>query len=292
MTFILPFGPGGVSDPLARRFIAELGPLLKTNINIEHRPGGAGVVGVSATVTAPADGLTLGLGTSGSLAYQPLVLPKLPYRDVSDYQPIVKLVDVPGLIVVRADAPWKTFEEFLADARVRPNQIRVSISGIGSGDHLVIEQLNHLASIKLATVPFSGGGGETMLALLGGRVEANVTTASGAKPQVAAGKLRVLAVVQKSKERSALFPDAVPVASQGYNMTVPYMYCVIGPKGMPANVLERLVKASAVAARSAGFAEFADNFGYTVDPKGPEELAAEIKEYQKTYATLAKLIKK
>jgi len=235
-------------------------------------------------VRAKPDGYTIGLASNSVLAYQPLVSAGLAWKGADDYQSIVKLADVPALIVVKADAPWKTFEEFMADVRKRPGKVRVSVSGIRTAPDLAIQQLNKVANVKIATIPFTGGGGEAMIAVLGGRVEATAGYAPTVLGHVQAGTARVLAVFMKG--RYAPFPDAASVVDSGYDVTLPVSYGVIAPKGMPPEVRERLVAASMNAARSPVLQKFADDNGMLVDPKGPEAMQAEMARYGETFAEL------
>jgi tripartite-type tricarboxylate transporter receptor subunit TctC len=288
ITFIVPYGPGGSTDPISRQFAGQLEKILSGNINVENKPGGTATIGTGAVVRAKPDGYTIGLGSNGSLTYQPQINSGLAYKTPDDYQPIVKLVDQPAILFVRADAPWKTFEEFMADAKKNPGKLRVSTSGSGSTNDLVVKQLNKVAGVKIATVPFTGGGGEATVALLGGRVEGSVGYGISALGFVQSGKARVLAVFKKGKYD--LFPDATPVADLGYDATLPAAYYVLAPKGLPKDVLDKLVSASQKVVRSEEYIKFAKSNGYVVDPKGPEEVRAELVQYGKTFAELIKFI--
>ena len=284
ISFVVPYAPGGTTDPIARQFSALLEKELKVGINVENKAGGSATIGTGAVVRAKPDGYTIGLASNSVLAYQPLVSASLAWKNADDYQSIVKLADVPALIVVKADAPWKTFEEFMADVRKRPGKIRVSVSGIRTAPDLAIQQLNKVAKVKIATIPFTGGGGEAMVAVLGGRVEATAGYAPTVQGHVQAGTARVLAVFKKG--RYAPFPDAASVVDAGYDVTLPVSYGVIAPKGLPADVRERLVAASMSAARSPVLAKFAQDNGMLVDAKGPEAMQAEMAQYGKTFAEL------
>ncbi|HEY8371058.1 MAG TPA: tripartite tricarboxylate transporter substrate binding protein [Thermodesulfobacteriota bacterium] len=284
ITFIVPFNPGGSTDPLSRAFVAQLEKTLPGNINVENRPGGSATIGTNLVVQAKPDGYTIGLGDSAALTYQPLVNPGLPYKTPDDYQIITKLADVPGMLLVRADAPWRTFEEFMADVRQKPGKIRVGVSGVRSIADLVVQQLNRSAGVKIATVPFTGGGGEALLALLGGRIEGAVGYGGNSIAQVRAGKLRVLGVFAKGKY--PLAPEATSIPDAGFDATLPASYTVIAPKGLPKDVLEKLTAASRKAMESPEFLAFAEKNGFVVDPKGPEEAVAELREFAREFASL------
>ena len=170
ITLIVPYNPGGSTDPLARQYAAQLEKILRAKVNTENKPGGSGTIGMGVVVRAKPDGYTLGLATNSIMAYQPLVNSGLAFNTTNDYQPIVKLIDLPNVLFVRGDAPWKTFKDFMADARKNPGRIRVSVAALRGTNDLVMQQFNMLAGVKLVMVPFTGGAGEATVALLGGRV--------------------------------------------------------------------------------------------------------------------------
>jgi tripartite-type tricarboxylate transporter receptor subunit TctC len=289
ITFIVPYGTGAATDPISRAFCMQLEKILGSKVNVENKPGGSGTIGDGVIVRSKPDGYTIGLGTNTSLSYQPLVNSGLAYKTADDYQPIVKLGDVPTTLFVRADAPWKTFAEFIADAKKNPGKMRASVSGLGTTVDLGIHQLNKAAGVKIATVPMSGGGGEALVALLGGRVEVNSSTGVGAAGFVKAGKIRPLAVF--SKTRYDFFPTATPVFEAGYDVA-PIMLSlyVIAPNNMPKEVKDKLVAASQQAVGSEEFIKFAKTEGYMVDPKGADAAKAELVQYSKTFSELIKFI--
>lgn len=284
LTYIVPFNPGGSTDPLGRAFAAQLAKTLPGNVNVENRAGGSATIGTNLVVRAAPDGYTLGLGDSAALTYQPLVNSGLAYKSTDDYQMIVKLADVPALLLVRPDAPWKNFDEFMADAKKKPGKLRVAVSGVRSISDLVIQQLNRSANTKIATIPFTGGGGEGLIAVMGGRVEAAIGYGGNPIAQAKAGKLRVLAVFAKGKY--PLAPEAASVPDSGYNATLPASYSVIAPKGMPKNIQDKLIAASQKAVQTPEFQTFVKNNGFVVDPKGPEAAAAELRELSKEFSGL------
>lgn len=284
ITFIVPFAPGGSTDPLGRAFAAQLEKTLPGNINVENRAGGAATIGTNIIVRAKSDGYTLGLGDSAALTYQPLINQGLSYKTPDDYETVVKLADVPALLLVRPDAPWKNFEEFMADAKMNPGKMRVAVSGIRSISDLVVQQLNRAANVKLTTIPFSGGGGEVLLSVMGGRVEAGIGYGGNPIAQAKAGKLKVLAVFAKGKY--PLAPEAASVPDAGYNATLQGSYSVIAPKGIPKEAFNKLLAASLKAVETPEFINFAKINGYIRDPKGPDALRAELKDLGQEFSGL------
>jgi tripartite-type tricarboxylate transporter receptor subunit TctC len=286
ITLIVPYGPSGSTDPVARQYAAQLQKLLGVEVNIENKPGGSGTIGTGIVVRSKPDGYTLGLATNSILAYQPLVNANLAFKSPDYYQPIVKLGEMPVILVVRTDAPWKNFSEFVDHVKQNPNKVRASVSGLRTVPDLVAQEFNKNTGTKLRTVPFTGGSGEALIALLGNRVEATLFTgAVGIPSQVQAGKIRVLAVFKKGVYSPV--PDAQPTIDAGFDTTLSASFYIIGPKGMPPEVVAKLSALSKKIVDSPEFENFAKS-GYALDPKGPEAISAEIIRDTKTFQTLLK----
>jgi tripartite-type tricarboxylate transporter receptor subunit TctC len=290
ITFIVPYGPGGSTDPISRQFSSQLAKELNATVNVENKPGGSATIGVGQVIRAKPDGYTIGLSSNSALAYQPLVNKSLVWKSPSDYQSIVSLVDLPAIITVKADSPFKTLEDLLDAARKNPGKVRIAVSGYRTAPDLVIQELNKVAKVRIATVPFTGGGGEALVALLGGRVEATSGYAPTVRSHVAAGTVRVLASF--SKEKYAQFPNAESVVQAGYNVTLPADYGVVAPKGIPKDILDKLTTASLKVANSKEFAEFALKMGLVLDVRGPKEMDQEMIDYKKTFSDLIEFMNK
>ncbi len=286
MTFVVPFNPGGSSDPLSRAFAVQLEKKLGGNINVENRPGGSATIGTNLVVSAQPDGHTIGLGDSAALIYQPMVNQNLQYKSTDDYTVITKLADVPAILVVKPEAKWNTFDEFLADARANPGKLRVGVSGVRSIADLVTQQLNRAADVDIATVPFTGGGGEALLAVMGGRIEGAMGYGGNTIAQIKAGKLKALAVFTPGKYPP--LPDVVSVPDAGFKANIPASYTIIAPKGLPQSVLDKLADASRAAIDTPEMKEFAANNGFVLDPKDPDAAKAELKEFSEELVGLIK----
>lgn len=277
ITFIVPFNPGGSSDPLSRAFAAQLEKTLKANINVENRAGGSATIGTNLVVSAAPDGYTIGLGDSAALVYQSMVNSNLEYKSTDDYTVITKLADVPGILVVQPDAKWNTFDEFLEDARANPGKLRAGVSGVRSISDLVVQQLNRAADVDIATIPFTGGGGEALLAVMGGRIESAIGYGGNTIAQIKAGKLKPLAVFAAGKYGP--LPEVISVLDDaGFEAYIPASYTIIAPKGLPDDVLSRLAKASEEAINSAEMKEFAEKNGFVLDPKSPDDAKNELND--------------
>ncbi|MDN4017518.1 Bug family tripartite tricarboxylate transporter substrate binding protein [Zwartia panacis] len=286
ITLVVPYSPGGSTDPVARQYATQLQKALGVDVTIENKPGGSGTIGTGMVVRAKPDGYTLGLATNSILAYQPLVNQSLAFKTPDQYQPIVKLGSMPVILVVRADAPWQNFSDFVQYVKQHPGKVRASVSGLRTVPDLVAQEFNKTAGTKLRTVPFTGGSGEALVALLGNRVEATLFTgAVGIPSHVQAGKVRVLAVFDRGTYSPV--PEAQSTIDAGFNTTLAASFYIIGPKGMPSDVLSKLSKVSMEIVNSPEFKKFSET-GYALDPKGPDALSAEIIRDTKTFDSLLK----
>lgn len=284
ISFIVPYGPGGSTDPISRQFASQLERAFKINVSVENKPGGSATIGTAAVIRAKPDGYTIGLTSNSVLSYQPLVNKSIAWKGPEDYQSIVKLVDIPTIIAVRADSPIKTFEDFMEMARKNPGKVRTAVSGFRTTPDLAIQELNKIAKVKIATIPFTGGGGEALVALLGGRVEASTGYAPTMLPHVQAGKIRVIAAF--TKEKYFAFPEATSIVQAGYNVTLPASYGVLAPKGLPADIKDKLITTSLAIGNSPEFAKFAQQHGLVIDVKGPKEMDDEMNEYTRIFREL------
>ncbi len=289
LTFVVPYNPGGSTDPIGRAFSAELSKILDRNVVVENRPGGSATIGTGDVVKSDPDGYMIGLGSNSSLAYQPLDKDNLAYSSPDDYEILVKLVDLPAVLYVSADAPWQTLEEFMNEVKAKPGEVRVSVSGLRTAPDLVVQYINaNNEDIDIRTVPFSGGGGEALTAVLSGRVEASVGYGPSIRSYVDAGKIRALGVFNDKVYEA--FPEATPVSELGYKQYLPASYYVIAPNGMPDDVKQKLIEASAQAVQAEDFVKFAETNSYQLDPKTPEEAEQELREYSEIFAQILAFI--
>ena len=223
VNLIVPFPPGGVVDQTGRSVAQSLFKLWKQSVVIVTKAGAGGAVGMAAAATSPADGYTL-LATHPSILSVPdaeRVFGRTPSFDRSNFTPLALLVADPLVLVVKADAPWKTYEEFVADARKNPDTIAYASSGAYSAVHLPIEMLTHAAGIKLRHIPYSGGG-PALTAVLGGVVAATAGAPAVLAPQIKSGLLRAL--VNTGVKRHPLLPDVPTAIELGYKDVEFYLW--------------------------------------------------------------------
>jgi len=286
VTMICPFPAGGAMDIVARNLVEALKPHFPKPVAVVNRPGAAGTIGNSEVVQAKPDGYTIGISAVAVLTVQPHRT-DLPYKTPDDYEPIIKLVNLPIVFAVKADSPWKNMREFLDAARATPGKLRVGIPGVGTILHLNLEALKAEAHVDVTHVPFAGAA-ETVPALLGGHVDALNVHPAEIGPHVQAGRARVLAVYEE--KRDPLFPDAPTFRELGYDLTLGVYYLLIAPKGTPQGALKTLHDAAKRALEESVFVTMAKTRGYAIEYKGPEALRRELWDsYRKNELLIKKL---
>ena len=285
VTLVVLDPAGGATDAVARHLVEAAKPYFPQPLVVVNRPGGAGTIAATEVVRANPDGYTIGLQAVGPMALQPHRT-DLPYKTVEDYRPLLKLVNQPLVIATRADAPWRSVQDLLEYGKANPRKARAGIPGAGSIAQLVLDLLERQAGATFTAVPF-GGAGETVLALLGGDVEAVVVGPPILTPQVQAGKARVLAVCEE--ERDPLFPEAPTLREVGYDITLGGYFFLIAPKGTPDVAAAKLHDAFKRALESESFRRAAAGLGVVVDYAGPEDLRQQL---ARDYALFGELLGK
>jgi tripartite-type tricarboxylate transporter receptor subunit TctC len=226
--------PGGVMDLHAKILGERLSEILGQPVIREHKPGGGGSLAASFTVRAKPDGYTLFTGTSSNMVMIP-VLKKVDYA-LEDFFPLGIYAKALHRLYVKADAPWKSLREFVAEAKER--QYKVSSYGKLTHADFVIQAFCKVAGIKLAHVPYKSCG-EAVTALLGGHVDIDVCTSS--MGQVAGGSVKVLAV--SDHERSKFFPEDRTFKELGYPVALPAWYSLVISQKTPKKVADILANA-------------------------------------------------
>src|SRR5829696_1752227 len=194
ITMIVPFPPGGVADTVARPVAEALGRELKQSVVVENRAGAGGALGIGVASRAAPDGYTvlLSLSSISILPEADKILGRKPAFTLSQFTPIARFTADPTVLVVRADAPWKTFAEFLADVRAHPGKYNYGSSGNYGTMHVPMEMLKAEAGFRMTHIPYTGAG-PAVIALLGGQVDALASGPSTVVQQIQGGKLRALA---------------------------------------------------------------------------------------------------
>ncbi|MFM9899784.1 MAG: Bug family tripartite tricarboxylate transporter substrate binding protein [Polaromonas sp.] len=241
LRIIVPFTPGGSSDVLARAIGLELGKALNQPVVIDNVPGAGGALGAEKAARSPADGYTLLMGHTGTLAINPSLYPKLGYDPQRSFTPVAWVARVPNLLVVNASVPAQNLQQLVALAKARPGQLAYGSGGNGSAAHTTMEYLKMQTGTSLLHIPYRGTA-PSVNDLLAGQVQVLFTGAPALLSQIKSGRLRALAV--SSPRRLALLPDVPTVAESGVPGTKGFeadqWYGLVAPAGTPADVVALL----------------------------------------------------
>ena len=235
VTLIVPWPAGGTTDVGMRALATSTEKHLGQSIVIENRPGGSGTLAPGQmAATAKPDGYTI--------TQIPITIFRFPFMTKTTFDPSVDFTYIIGIsgytfgVVVRDDAPWKTFHEFLADAQANPGTINYGTPGAGTSLHITMEQIAKRRGIKWTHVPFKGNA-ESMNALLGGHIHA-VADSSGWAPLVNAGRFRLLVTWGAARTRN--WPSVPTLRDIGIDMVSNSPFGIAGPRGMEVGIVKLL----------------------------------------------------
>jgi len=235
---IVPQGPGGPTDLLARVAAQRLQAALHQNVVIENRGGAGGVIAAKAAASAEPDGYTLFMGNTSVLVLIPILSRSANYDAAKLFVPVARIAESYQVLVVHPSLPVKTVAELIAYAKANPNKLNYSSAGIGNTIHLAGELFNHSAGTKIVHVPYNSGA-EATTAVLGGQVQMTFVNVTGLPPLIADGKLRALAVT--SPKRLALLPDVPTMRESGFpDFVVRAFFGLVAPAGTPAAIVDKL----------------------------------------------------
>ena len=283
---IIPAAPGGNPDLLARMLSQKLADAFGKPFIVENVPGAGGVVAAEMVAKAPADGHTLMLGDSGSLAINVALNNKLGYQPLRDFAPVTALMLVPTVLVIHPTVPANTLQEFIALAKSKPGALSYGSAGNGSIHHLTMAIFASRVGIDVLHVPYKGG-----TALVGGVMAGDVQAGFSGIPNVQqairSGRLRVLGI--STAHRSASLPEVPTFAELG--LTGFDVATIIGlqvPAGTPREIIARLQAVIARALRDKDIAERMQNLGMELAEMGTDHYAQFMREDLERYAAVVK----
>ncbi len=281
---IIPFAAGGTTDLLARAIGQQLTEAWGQPVVSDNRTGANGVIASEIVAKSPGDGYTLELVAMGH-ATNPLVYKRLPFDSDKDFTPISLIATFPQLVMVNPKVPAKTLTELLTLAKKASPPMTYASGGNGSSQHFAGALFTHMAGLTMTHVPYKGGN-PALQDLIAGNVDMMIiqpTTPS----QVTSGQVRALAV--SSKKRSESYRD-VPTVDEagvpGYQSVA--WYGLVGPKGMPNQILEKLSAAVVKAAHSSAVTGVVDQQGGDVVASTPQEFADFIQAERTRYAPIVR----
>jgi tripartite-type tricarboxylate transporter receptor subunit TctC len=275
---LVPYPAGGGVDVVTRTLGEELSKQWGQSVVIENRPGAGGTIASRAAATAEPDGYTLIVVASGH-ATNPFLYPKLPYDTFKDFTPITLLASSPNILLVKADSPFKSVTDVLAEARAKPGSLSYAMAGVGTSTHLAGELFKYMAKVDIPVVTYRGGA-PAINDLIGGHIPMSFNNAPEALPQLSGGTVRALGV--STAKRSPLLPDvpAIGEALPGYDTAV--WWALLGPGGMPADVVAKLSRDCNAALQSDSIKDRLTKLGATPEGGSPQQLDQLIHaEYEK-----------
>ena len=261
VTIVNAFPPGGANDLVTRPIATALEAVLKQPVVVETKAGAAGAVGAQVAASAKPDGYTLLSHNNGLAGYAAVdaLFGRQPKTTRADFIPLARLSADPVLLIVNEQQPWKTLEEFIADAKKRPEQIIYSSGGLYGATHLPVAMIERAAGVtKLRHLP-TAGGGPAITAVLGNNAQFSTQTGQATLQHIKSGKLRALASF--GERRSKSLPDVPTLKERGIDVVYYLWVGLFAPKGTPDAVLKTLSAAMDQAGASAPFGTAIANLG-------------------------------
>lgn len=234
---VVPYAPGGASDILARVIGQQLSENLKQPVVIDNRAGAGGTIGADQVAKAAADGHTLLLADVGVYTISPSLYPKLPYT-TNDLAPVINLATFAHILISAPQSKLGSFTDLLGQEKARPGRFSAASSGNGTSTHLTIEMINSASGMKLAHVPYKGGGA-AITDVMGGQVDIMFIGAPPAMPLLQSGKLKALAVT--TSQRMSTLPSVPTIAESGLpGFESIAAQGIFAPAGTPREILAKL----------------------------------------------------
>ncbi len=283
---MVPTGPGSATDILARTLGARLSESWGVSVVIDNRPGAAAILGTEMAAKSPADGYTLLIGFTGTLAVNPALYPKLSYDPVKDFAPISLIASLPAVLAVHPSVQAASVTELIALAKARPGTLNFASAGSGTIGHMAGALFSFMSGVKMVHVPYKSSA-QAVTDLLGGQIQVMFHSAPTILPHVATNKLRGLAVT--SAKRSIAAPQLPTIAEAG----IPDYECdlwfgVLAPAGTRQDIIAKVQADIVRIVRSPEIKAFF--VGQAIEPLG--STAQEFADHlRKEIARNAKLVK-
>lgn len=264
------FPPGTAPDIVARFVGQEMGQALGQSVVVENRAGAGGQIAAQAVARAEPDGYTLLLGEVGSLSIAPAAFPSLPYNVGKDFTPVSEVASADFVLVVPANSPYKTVEEFVKGAKASSDRLNFATFGAATPGHFGAELFAKSAGFKIEPVHYRSTG-DAVSALASGTVSAGFITTAMASQQVAGGKMRALA--STGKERASIFPDLPTFTEAGFpDVAFSAWMAIVAPTGTPPAAIAALQESVVKALKAPGIDRKLGDMGLVLIGSSPEDL--------------------
>ena len=283
---IVGYAPGGPVDTAARIYADYLGRTLKQPVVVDNRAGASGAIAADLTARATPDGYTLYFVASPTMTMTPLIQKSVNFNPNKDFTYIGLITDYTNVLLINKDFPAKDVGELVEYARKHPEGVSFGSAGVGASNHLSAEWLAQMSGVKMLHVPYKGNS-PAMADVIGGKVTFMFDITGTAIGYIQGGKVRALAVT--SKTRNAALPTVPTMVESGMkNYDLTGWYALIGPQKMPADVVDKLVKAQKAIGDDPAFQQRMTQGGYDLNITGPKPLADRIQRELKLWGGVVK----
>jgi tripartite-type tricarboxylate transporter receptor subunit TctC len=285
ISIVMPLAAGDAADIACRAMAEELSKLLKVPVIVVNKPGAGGTLGTDSAVKAKKDGYTILLTNNAALIYNRILTPEsVQYDPFKDLTPLGLATRFPLLLMVRPDAPYKSFNELVEFSKKNPGKIRVGTVGAGSVGHFTLEMINSLTGAGLTMVPFKGAS-PGVTALLGGHVEGGVLALGTLLGHVKSGAMKGILTSSQIPE----YPEIPTMSQLGYRQNLFGVWLAFfAPAGVPQEVTKALVPAIEKAVKDPTVVSKLAGLGMVQDYVPPEKLFAEVRDEHRIVEEIAK----
>ena len=281
---VVPFPPGGVTDIVARTLSVKLTEELKQPVIVENRAGASGAIGAEAAARSAPDGYTWLMGNISTLAINQWTMAKLNYNPSTSFEPVAMVAVQPLLVAVNPTVPVNTLSELVVFAKKNPGKLNYGTAG--SSIHLAVEYFSGLAGIKMNHIPYKGSA-PAITDLLGGQIQVLFDPFSSIHPQVAAGKVKALAIT--TADRSAVAPQVPTVIELGFaGYDVSSWQGIVVPAGTPKDIVVKMNAAINKALKSKEVVDRFAQFSAVPTQWTPQQFGQYISQEQARWSKVAK----
>jgi tripartite-type tricarboxylate transporter receptor subunit TctC len=285
ITVLVPLAPGDAADTASRLMADEMSKVLKTPVLVTNRPGAGGAIAAGSVAQAKKDGQTILFAQNSALTFRPaLDAQSTSYDTLRDLAPLARTSRTPTVLVVRSDAPYKTFAEFIDYAKKNPGRVYIGHPGVGSVGDFCVRLINALTGTELVGVPHTGAA-PAVVALRGGHIDGVALALGALSPQIKAGAFRGIVTSNRAPE----FADIPTLRELGYPQDLfGVWFSFLAPAGIPESARKALVDAIEQAVNAPAVAAKLAPLGILQSYAAPEQLATEIREESRRVSDMAR----
>lgn len=288
---LVGFAAGGATDLTARLYAAKLQDILKTPVVVENKPGAYEAIAAQALMSSPPDGYTLWLSTIASLALAPSIR-SVPYDSLKSFSYIGRIGETEAVMVARKGFPAASFGELIGYAKSHPGQVNYGSAGIGMPNHLLMEYISQLTGAPMTHIPFKSDG-DVAREIAGGTIDFAMGSPISLIPFVSDGKMNAIAVT--GNERLKALPGTPALAESNIaalkGLSVYSFFGLVGPAGIPPEVVATLNEALNKASRMPDLAERLDALAVKLTPGTPNDFRQYVDKELKVWREVTKKVK-